>query len=187
MKKAKNKKFLIILLVVVLLGLAVGYAAFSDTLRITGTATAGGTFDMEFLQSGTSISDAQGINATESSATVSSDKNTLTVTIKDLSYPGAGAKVNTVIHNAGSIPAKVKSVTTNLPSGNAIKVNGLDAITTSHPVIAADGTCNLSFTVVWDESVNELSDAEKSGVTFDLTVEYEQATTTFDGSPSHAD
>lgn len=185
MKKTKNKKFLIIVLIVLLLGLAVGYAAFSDTLNITGTANAGGNFDMVF--STATISTSEGIDTDNSSAVISGDKNTLTVTIKDLSYPGAGAQIDTVIHNAGTIPAKVKSVNTTLPSGQAIKVNGLNAITTAHPVIAAGGDCNLSFTVVWDENVNELSDEEKSGVTFDLTIEYEQATTSFEGTASHND
>ena len=44
--KKSNKKYLIILLIVFLLALAIGYAAFTDTLNITGTANANGTFDL---------------------------------------------------------------------------------------------------------------------------------------------
>ena len=183
MKKTKNQKFIIIVLIVLLLGLAVGYAAFSDTLRITGTANAGGTFDMEFASA--QITNPQGINTTDSNVQISADKNTLTVTIVDLSYPGAGAQIDTVIHNAGSIPAKVKNVNTTLPSGQAIKVIGLDQITTSHPTIAAGANCNLSFTVVWDENVTTLSAEEQAGVSFSMTIEYEQDTTPFSGSPAH--
>lgn len=47
MKKTK-KNYLIIALIVILLTLAVGYAAFSGTLTISGTATANGTWDIHF-------------------------------------------------------------------------------------------------------------------------------------------
>ena len=33
----KNRKYFVVLLIVLLLGLAVGYAVFSDTLTISGT------------------------------------------------------------------------------------------------------------------------------------------------------
>ncbi len=186
MKKTK-KKYLIILLIVLLLGLAVGYAAFSDVLTITGTANAGGDFDLEFITYQIDQTASQGIDLTNSTVTRSSDKDTLTVTVKDLAYPGAGALVHTVIKNVGTIPAKVTNVTTTLPTGNAIKVNGLDAITTGHPTIAPDGTCTLDFTVVWDPNVNTLSAAEESGVTFDLIIEYGQDTTPFAGGAAHTD
>ena len=48
--KNKKRNYVIVVLVVLLLALAVGYAAFSDTLTISGTANAKGTFDMELQQ-----------------------------------------------------------------------------------------------------------------------------------------
>ena len=44
--KGGKKKYLITVLIVLLFALAIGYAAFSDTLTITGTANASGSFDM---------------------------------------------------------------------------------------------------------------------------------------------
>lgn len=193
MKKTK-KKYLIILLVVLLLGLAVGYAAFSDTLLITGTASAGGTFDVKFIEY--SLTNSQGIDTTNSTVVASNDDDTLTVTVAGLSYPGAGTTVHTKIKNVGSIPAKVKSVTATPASGTgaldtsgsgAIKIDGLQQITTSHPTIDANGTCTMDFVVYWDENVNTLTSAEENGVTFNLTIEYEQDTTSFTGTKTHSD
>ena len=189
MNKTKSgKNLLIILLIVLLLALAVGYAAFSDTLNISGTANANGTFDLEFQNA--TVDSTVGCDATNTTATISSDKNTLDVVVKDLAYPGAGAQFTVDIVNVGSIPAKVKSVTPTGLTGNPnIKIEGLDAITTSHPSIAAGDKCTLTFTVYWDEdSTAELTEAEKSGVAFSLEVEYEQdVTDTFTGTPSHVD
>ena len=42
MKKSNTKKYVIVALIVLLLALAVGYAAFADTLKISGTSNANG-------------------------------------------------------------------------------------------------------------------------------------------------
>lgn len=47
-KKKTNKNLIIIVLSVLLIALGIAYAVFSDTLMITGTASARGTFDLEF-------------------------------------------------------------------------------------------------------------------------------------------
>lgn len=186
MKKTK-KKFLIILLIVLLLGLAVGYAAFSDVLTITGTANADGTFDLIFQSATTS--GMTGVNETDTKATISADGDTLTVVCADLAYPGAGCQYNVVIKNVGTIPAKVKSVTpTNIEgNGSNIKIDGLDAITTSHPVLNAGDTCNLAFTVYWDPDSEDPLPTGGETCSFELVIEYEQATEVFGGAASHID
>lgn len=186
--KTKSKNYLIILLIVLLLSLAVGYAAFSDVLTISGTANANGTFDLEFQNA--TVDSAVGCDQVNTTATISADKDTLTVKVKDLAYPGAGAQFTTEIVNTGSIPAKVSSVTPkNITGSDNIKIEGLDAITTSHPVIEPGDSCVLSFTVAWDaDSTSELTAEEKSGIEFELGIEYTQATTDlFDGSSDHQD
>lgn len=183
-----NKKYLIILLVVFLLALAIGYAAFSDVLKISGTANANGTFDVQF-QNPTVVSTV-GCSSTETKATLSEDNDTLNVVVKDLAYPGAGAEISVEIANVGTIPAKITAVTpTNITGSDNIKISGLEAITTSHPVLQANGTCSLTFTVEWDaNSTAELTEEEKSGISFGLEIEYSQDTTdVFEGTPSHTD
>ena len=49
MKKSK-KGYVIIALIVILIAIAVGYAAFSDTLTISGTATGAGTWSVVFTE-----------------------------------------------------------------------------------------------------------------------------------------
>ena len=183
-----NKKYLIILLVVFLLALAVGYAAFTDTLTISGTANANGTFDVEFQNA--VVDSTVGCNATETTATIAADKDTLNVVVKDLAYPGAGAQFTVDIVNVGTIPAKVTAVTpTNIEGSTNIKISGLDAITTDHKTLAAGEKCTLTFTVEWDaNSTAELTEEEKAGISFGLDIEYSQDTTDlFQGTPSHTD
>lgn len=186
--RKSNKKYLIILLIVFILSLAIGYAAFTDVLKISGTANANGTFDLEFQNA--KVVSTVGCDAAETKAEISADKDLLTVTVKDLAYPGAGAQFSVDIVNVGSLPAKVTKVTpVGLDGTDNIKINGLDAITTSHPTIDANGTCSLSFNVEWDPaSTAELTETEKNGVQFSLEIEYSQDTTnTFTGTTDHTD
>lgn len=187
--KRNNKKAIILIVILVLaLGLAVGYATFSDTLTISGTANAKGTFDLEFQNYSVVAGSAKGVDTTNTTIERSADKDTLTVTVADLAYPGAGVQFHTDIVNVGTIPAKIKAVTpTGLDNTNrAIKITGLDAITTSHPTIEKDGVCSLDFAVEWDKT-KDLVNASGDTVSFSLVIEYEQDTTDFAGSAAHSD
>ena len=187
MTKTNKKFFIIALILVLILALGIGYAAFSDTLTITGTASANGKFDLEF----TSATVESSVGVTTATAVPSADKNTLTVTVSDLAYPGAGAEFQAVITNVGTTPAKISSVTpTNITGdGNAIKITGLDAITTSHPTIQPNGTCTINFTVEWDSTVDTLTNSTTGdSCSFSLVINYTQDTTsTFSGSSNHTD
>ena len=196
MAKTNKKTFIIVLFLVLIVALGIGYAAFSDSLTITGTANAKGKFDLEFVEDGSGtagckIVTSEGIDTANSGVVVSADKNTMTVTVKDMGYPGAGAQVRAVIKNAGSVPAIVKSlpVTSNITGdGNAIKIIGLDAITTNHPTIQPNGTCTVDFTVEWDPTVTTLTDATNGdSCTFTLQINYEQDTNTITVVNTHTD
>lgn len=114
MKRKSNKKYFIVLLLIAVLLLAVGYAAFSDTLNISGTASANGTFDIQFTEP--KILDKQGITEDANDATtqvkceVSADGKTLNVKVPGMQYPGAGARFSVIISNKGTIPAKIKRI-----------------------------------------------------------------------------
>lgn len=58
MKKSK-KNYLIVALIVILLALAVGYAAFTQQLQIIGTATAKGSWDIHFTEESIDVEDAE--------------------------------------------------------------------------------------------------------------------------------
>ncbi len=183
--KKTSKNSLIILLIVLLLALSVGYAAFSDTLHITGTANIkAGKFDLEFTS--VTTDSAIGCDTTATKGEISADKNTLTVTVKDLAYPGAGAQFTAVIKNVGSLPAKVTKVTpTNITGSGNIKISGLETINTSHPTIEPNGTCTVTFYVQVDPAATSITD---ESVSFNLDIEYGQdVTTPFNGTTNHVD
>ena len=170
-----SKMVAILLFVALILAVTVGYAAFSDNLKITGTANAGGNFDLEFT-SDSKVVQTKGVDADETKVTVSEDKNTLTVVVKDLAYPGAGAKFQAVIKNNGTIAAKVKRLTenTNTTGADSIKITGLEAPDFSS-VLEPGDTTTIEFTVEWD-STKDLTNANGDTVSFELGMEYEQAT-----------
>lgn len=185
--KKTSKNTLIILLIVLLLALSVGYAAFSDTLHITGTANIkAGKFDLEFTSA--TVDKAEGCDAAGTTAVISSDKNTLTVTVKDLAYPGAGAQFTTVIKNVGTLPAKITKITpTNITGSGNIKISGLEVIDTSHPTIEPNGTCTVTFYVQFDPNYSNTTINDES-VSFNLDIEYGQdVTTPFNGTTNHVD
>ncbi len=185
-KKANNKKIIIAMLIVLLLALAIGYAAFSDILTISGTANAKGTFDLEFQNA--EVVKNVGADLEKTTAIISEDKNTLTVNVADLSYPGSGVEFSVDIVNVGTIPAEVQAVTpTNINGSDQIKVIGLDVIKTDHPKIEVGDKCNIHFTVEWPVDSGEIAE-NKSSISFGLEIEYVQSTgEAFEGNTSHID
>ena len=181
-----KKGLLLVLLTVLILALAIGYAAFSDTLTISGTASASGKFDLEFTE-GTGLVSSKGVNETDTVATISDDKDTLSITVADLSYPGAGAQFKAVIKNTGTVAAKVKGLTaSNITGADAIKITGLDAITDGHDVIEPNGTCTILFNVEWDKD-KDLTNENGDSVSFSLAIDYEQSTELFSAEVGHSD
>ena len=184
--KNNNKNIVIIMLAILLLVLAVGYAAFSDILTISGTANAKGTFDLEFQNA--EVVKNVGADIDKTTATISEDKNTLTVNVANLSYPGSGVEFSVDIVNVGTIPAEVKAVTPiNITGSDKIKVTGLDVIKADHPKIEVGDKCNIHFTVEWTADAGEILENESS-ISFGLQVEYVQSTgEAFEGNTSHID
>ena len=182
-----NKNTVIIVLIVLLLVLAVGYSAFSDILTISGTANAKGTFNLEFQNA--EVVTAVGVNEEGTKAEISEDKNTLNVSVVDLSYPGAGVEFSVDIVNVGTIPAQVNAVTpTNITGSEHIKIEGLDAITTSHPTIEAGEKCNIHFTVEWPVTATNPLGENGESTNFNLEIEYTQGKgKEFEGSAKHED
>ena len=150
----KKQSIAIIGVIAFVLAVAVGYALFSETLTVTGTATATGDFDVEFTKVGT-ITKVGYTGAGDSEiAAISTDKNTLTVTVNKL------------------VSAKLKNIKeTGLTADNrAIKVT-YTGVAASDTPIATNGTQEMIIKVEWDKTVNTGS----SDVTFQIQLEYEQA------------
>ena len=178
MKKTKRNS-LIIVLVVVLLALAIGYAAFSSTLTINGNVNGAASWDIKFTEA--KLLAADGTTAADTSygtATISEDGLTVTATIK-LSYPGDGVILQTVVTNNGQIPAKLKSVNITNPTSADVKVT--PATPTEGEELVARGKCKTQYVIKWDSN----STATSVNDTFKVTFTYEQNTTDFNGTGAH--
>lgn len=164
--KKNQKKSVLIVLVILLLALAVGYAAFQQVLNITGTAKAAGNFEVKFV-------DPTTITTGHGTATKTADD---TVTVEaTLGYPGDGCTVTTHITNAGTIPAKLTTLEVLGTNGETFKD---DDITITTPSIAEEElapgeTCEFTFAIAWKED----STADKKDVGFNIKFTYDQNTT----------
>lgn len=176
MKKSK-KNYLIIALVVILLCLAIGYAAFSANLTINGTAKGTGTWDVKFV-SATINEDGHGNAPTVTDNTISVDV--------ELGYPGDGCTVTANIQNAGNIPAKLTGFELTDDTGATytdtdVEILIPDIKKDGTEVIAPGATCPVTFSVKW------LTDSKATTVDakFKISFTYEQDTTEATVAPAH--
>ena len=188
MKKTNKKNRIILVLIVLLLALALGYAAFSATLVINGTATGTGSWDIHFKQAGrflqadgTTVDTAHNGNAPLS--TTSTTNDTMTVTV-DLAYPGDGVLLEAIVENSGNIPAKLTGFTITGTDTDFEVIQAAGGPTVNEVLDANGGTCTATFLIRWKEGSTATTLGTK---TFTITYEYDQDTTTFNGTPTHND
>lgn len=168
-RRRKSSSFFILILLFLVSGISIGYAALSESLQIIGTANANGKFDVEFISS--KIIDAKGIDVIGSKAQISEDKNTLTVDIKDMKYPGAGATVSCVVKNTGTVPAKLKNVNLIGNDDKDISVQFLDSAKIGQ-TLGINDMWTIKFVVKWNiDSTIE----NKKAINFSISLDYEQA------------
>lgn len=96
-----KKRNIVIGVVALLLVVSVGYALFSDTLNINGSAKAQGDFKMEILNA----SITSEVGSSGAIANVINDGKALEINVPRLEYPGAYVEVTYKIKNSGTIPA----------------------------------------------------------------------------------
>lgn len=142
-RKKTDRAYFIVSLAVIFISLVVGYAIFSETLNITGTAQTTGNFNVEFF--GTSITSFSKCTPT---STLSGDKNTLTISIPDLTQPGATAKINVIVKNTGNIAATLLSVDVTGNTNTNVKV--VYPTWTTGVNLAAGATYSFNIDVTWD-------------------------------------
>ena len=118
----KKKKVIIGVLAVILV-VAVGYAIFSDTLTINGTATAEGDFNISISCGVASEEDelmtAPELGVSEKSITCKDNVVTMNTT---LLYPGSHIFYKITVTNTGTIPVVLNSIK-NIETGEIIDVD----------------------------------------------------------------
>lgn len=135
-KKSKNVLLLVVLIAII--GIAVGYAALSQTLVLNGTATVKGATDWKVHFAEGTVVNADAVGVTEPKISLATDK--LTGTFSATLEPGASVSYRVTVVNEGTIGAKYNGVEVvennandyvscevNPVSTNSVLVNGVPA------------------------------------------------------------
>ena len=171
--KNKKKNAILVFLIVLILGMAVGYAAFSQTLTINGTANISSTWDVHFK----SIADGTLVGATNVATYPKLDGTTTATFNVNLAYPGASATYNIVVENSGSVDAEIESIAGNLETANVAEPTGV-TFTCDAEVgdkLAAGATKTYVVTATWDADDDTVPETTSKTVT--ITLNYVQDTT----------
>ena len=159
-----KKKGIIIGVLAVALVMVVGYALFSDTLTIGGTATAEGNFDMQIISA--EITGEVGSTGATTQVNSEDNNNSLTINIPKLEYPGAYVDVTYKVKNAGSVPALYDSYEI---TGETDRIKAQFDI--KNLFYEPDAEKEETIRIYWDENNN--SETEESA-TIDLKLNYVQ-------------
>ena len=188
MKKSKKRNYAIIVLLVLLIAIAVGYAAFQTVLTINGTVSTTANWKVEFTDAKLLDKDGNVVDKTAHGEAVVTDEKTVTATVK-LAYPGDAVKLQTVISNLGNLDAKLTSVnvdTSNLGSEITITptetpTTGNNGLPIANEILAAKESCTCEFVVQWKPG-STVSSAEGS---FTVTFTYDQDAQAITITPKH--
>ena len=137
-----NKKTVIIILSVMVLGLSIGYAALSNSLNITGSAKLGATADSWNINFKNAKCTAY--NYAEAGNIEIKNKTTLELSNSKLKAPKDYIICNFDIVNDGTIDAKVTSIT--IPDKNKFTYTGSGSTKTtdedSYTILSIFFSCN---------------------------------------------
>ncbi len=163
----KKQSILIIGIIAFFIAISIGYAIFSENLDINGTASAQGTFDVEF----TDASVSSQIGASGSMAEISNDKNSLSINVPRLEYPGAYVEISVIVTNKGSIPSVLKGIEEmGLTTDNSVKISYTGLQELKDKEISQNETQNFIIKVMWDANSN----VQLENVGFTIKLNYEQ-------------
>lgn len=167
MKDKKN--VLICALLLTIMVMAVGYAAFSQTLNINGTATIAGEWQVEITGIDSELEGA----ATNKEGTPTFTSTTATFDV-ELVKPGDSATYTITVKNNGSIDAKLSSITlTPQADGSSAILYEIVKQPAVDSVLAVGNTHEVVVKVTYDENVEEVP--EVTTKTFTGVLEYVQA------------
>ena len=209
MKRSKKRNHAIIVLIVLLIALAIGYATFQTVLTVNGTATGTMTWNVHFTDAtklyevteagakGDAITtDTRGkVELGDSSTTGQNQAQDATVTV-DIKYPGDAVILETEILNESSQPARLtgyscegvgEGLVITEPSGTATITEGTIAAGTGDVLAAKTGKCTAQFLVKWNPSAAKFTEAENHQKTFKIKFTYSQDTKERTYSPTHSD
>lgn len=152
----KRKNIVLIVLALLIVGIAVAYAAFSQKLTINGTANIDSAWNVKI----TDITlDSSSVGATEES-TASYTDTSATFNVK-LGKPGDKAVYKVTVANAGTVDAKLNSVT------DLTSINNADPTALTYTI---DAVAN-------DELAKRTNESTPTTKVYTVTVEWAAAST----------
>lgn len=166
MGKLSSQNKIIVGVLSLFLILIVGYAIFSESITIGGTANASGDFDIIF----NSVGVIKEVGSSGATATISTNKKALSVTVPKLEYPSAYVEIPVTIKNNGNITAKITGIQTSGLDNKDIKVtyNGV----AQNDRLTAGQEISMKIKVTWDIASTTIVD----NLAFTINITYEQAT-----------
>lgn len=102
----KKQSLLIVIVILILLGVSVGYSVVRISTNVKGKASIVKDLDVEFE----SIGKLEEYGSYGATAEISDDKKTVLINVPKLSYMGAYAVVPITVKNVGQMPAKLESI-----------------------------------------------------------------------------
>ena len=178
MSNNKKRNIVIGVLCVVVLLMAVGYAAFQTVLNIKGTSNITSSWNVKI----TNVTSKNIVGTASNNGEPSWDN--LSATFKtNLQAPGDSIEYDITVSNAGSLDAKLDEITLSDTNNPAIKFTASGM--TKGDVITAGSTKILTVKVEYLSSVSEQPTNTTSTLTVDL--DYSQATGTAPSGESAAD
>lgn len=149
MKDGKN--IIIAVLLVAIVIMATGYAAFAQTLNIEGNATIAGEWDVEITDI-TPVYTGTAAEATEGTKKLSHTATTATFDTV-LNAPGDTATYTITIENKGTIDAKLDSATFTPNDATGSEAIKYTVVQEPSAELAAEGTTTAVIKVEYDKSV----------------------------------
>ena len=102
----KKQSLLIVIVILILLGVSVGYSVVRISTNVKGKTSIVKNLDVEFE----SIGKIEEYGSYGATAEISDDKKTVLINVPKLSYMGAYAVVPITVKNVGQLPAKLESI-----------------------------------------------------------------------------
>lgn len=102
----KKQSLLIVIVILILLGVSVGYSVVRISINVKGKTSIVKDLDVEFE----SIGKIEEYGSYGATAEISDDKKTVLINVPKLSYMGAYVVVPITVKNVGQLPAKLESI-----------------------------------------------------------------------------
>ena len=166
-KKKDQKNILIGVLLLAIVIMSVGYAAFAVPLAVTGTSKITGNWNVAITD--ITVSNTQG-GATSTSATYTSTTATFAA---DLKQPGDSIEYTITVTNDGSIDARLDQIVPVITGDAAAISYDIDAPLIDS-VLAAHSTATVKITAIYDINATENVDADANSKTLTVTLDYVQ-------------